>query len=80
MLDQGVAPENILALTFSNKAAEEMFGRAASHLMGQALDDFIPEATLQSQAQSIRRYGAGDFTIRQVALGRNLLNRVPISM
>src|SRR5512140_2529571 len=36
LLEQGIPPERILSLTFTNKAAKEMMGRVA-HLLGQEL-------------------------------------------
>ncbi len=37
LVEQGIPPENILLLTFTNKAAKEMMGRVAA-LLGQQLD------------------------------------------
>lgn len=77
---QGVAPENILLLTFTRKAAQEMLGRAAS-LIGRELGG-VAGGTFHSFACSVlRRYAPAlgypeGFTIMDAPDMREILGQV----
>ncbi len=78
MLEQGVAPHTILALTFTNKAAEEMRERI-SRMVGAARARYIWMGTFHSVFARILRAEADklgyprDFTIYDTADSKNLL-------
>lgn len=57
LLKQGIAPENILAVTFTNKAAEEMKARIAG-LTGSKISDRLFMGTFHSLAARILRQHA----------------------
>lgn len=80
LVHQGVAPENILLMTFTRKAAQEMLGRAAQ-LIGRELNK-ITGGTFHSFACSVLRrfasvldYPAG-FTILDAPDMRDILGQV----
>ena len=81
LLDQGFSPYNILALTFTNKAAREMKNRIA-----RMIDEFVVNkvwmGTFHSICYRILRYEAErigyrpDFTIYDTADSKNLLRSI----
>jgi len=80
LVHQGIAPENILLLTFTRKAAQEMLGRAA-HLIGRELSG-VAGGTFHSFAYSVlRRYAPAlgypeGFTIMDAPDMREVLGQV----
>ena len=81
MLEQGVAPHTILALTFTNKAAAEMRERIAA-LVGQARSRYIWMGTFHSIFSRILRAEAASlgypqsFTIYDTADSRNVIKTI----
>lgn len=88
LLDNGIAPWNILALTFTNKAAKELKHRIAT-LVGENLSDKIWAGTFHSVFARILRYEAkeigydSNFTIYdaddQLAAIRSVMNMEGVS-
>lgn len=86
LVDQGVAPWNILLLTFTRKASQEMLQRA-SHLIGRPLHQ-VAGGTFHAVCHGwLRRYGtrlgyASSFTLLdrhdQADLVRMLRDRLPL--
>ena len=78
MIEQGVAPFNILALTFTNKAAEQMRERIAQ-MIPDNRSRYIRMGTFHSVFSRILRENAGrigypeSFTIYDTSDSRNLL-------
>lgn len=78
LLEQGIPPERILLLTFTNKAAKEMMGRVA-HLLGQELPS-LWGGTFHSIGNRILRQRANlvgyprDFTIMDRDDAKHLIN------
>lgn len=81
MIEQGVAPFNILALTFTNKAAEQMRSRIAQMLPGNR-SRLIRMGTFHSVFSRILRENADrigfpqSFTIYEPSDSRNLLKTI----
>ncbi len=81
MIEQGVKPWNILALTFTNKAAEQMRERIAS-MLPDARSRYIRMGTFHSVFSRILRENAErigftqSFTIYEPADSRNLLKTI----
>ncbi|MCK9293721.1 MAG: ATP-dependent helicase [Desulfobulbaceae bacterium] len=84
MVEQGIAPDNILLLTFTRKAAQQMVGRAAS-----LLDDTcqrVMGGTFHAVANLLlRRYGhhvgyAPNFTILDRADAEGIINLIKSSL
>ena len=81
MLSQGVAPDSVLALTFTNKAAREMRERISS-LVGEATARWLWMGTFHSVFCRILRNEAerlgypASFTIYDTADSRNLVKNI----
>lgn len=81
LLTQGVSPSNILALTFTNKAAREMKERIAK-LVGQEYARYLWMGTFHSIFARILRQEADrigythDYTIYDAADSKNLLKQI----
>ena len=81
MIEQGVPPEHILALTFTNKAAEQMRGRIAQMVPG-GRSRFIRMGTFHSVFARILRENAerigypATYTIYEPADCKNLLKTI----
>ncbi|MBU0966120.1 MAG: UvrD-helicase domain-containing protein [Proteobacteria bacterium] len=84
MVEQGIAPDNILLLTFTRKAAQQMVGRAAT-----LLDDTcqrVMGGTFHAVANLLlRRYGhyvgyAPNFTILDRADAEGIINLIKSSL
>jgi len=84
LVEQGIAPDNILLLTFTRKAAQEMLGRAAT-----LLDDScqrVMGGTFHAVANLLlRRYGhhvgyASNFTILDRADAEGIINLIKSSL
>jgi DNA helicase-2/ATP-dependent DNA helicase PcrA len=78
MLAKGIAPEQIVAVSFTNKAAREMRERVA-HIVGKKMSTSVEMSTFHSFAlQLVRRFHglvglARNFTIANEGEARNLL-------
>jgi len=81
MIEQGVAPFNILALTFTNKAAEQMRSRIAA-MLPDSRSRYIRMGTFHSVFSRILRENAGrigfpqSFTIYEPNDVKNLLKTI----
>jgi len=81
LLEQGLRPWNILALTFTNKAAREMKERIG-RLVGQEQARYLQMGTFHSVFSRILRYEAeklgysSDFTIYDQADSRSLMKSI----
>ncbi|MBQ2585294.1 MAG: UvrD-helicase domain-containing protein, partial [Bacteroidaceae bacterium] len=81
LLNQGYEPWSILALTFTNKAADEMKSRIAS-LLGDKRVDYIWMGTFHSVFLRILRYEhesfgfSSNFTIYDAADSKNLIKAI----
>ncbi len=81
MIEQGVAPYNILALTFTNKAAEQMRSRIAQ-MLPDSRSRYIRMGTFHSVFSRILRENAGrigfpeSFTIYEPSDCKNLLKTI----
>jgi DNA helicase-2/ATP-dependent DNA helicase PcrA len=67
MMENGVDPFNIMALTFTNKAAKEMKERIGS-IVGAAESKNITMGTFHSVFSRILRYNADDWAFLQISL------------
>ena len=81
MIEQGVAPYNILALTFTNKAAEQMRSRIAQ-MLPDSRSRYIRMGTFHSVFSRILRENADrigfpeSFTIYEPSDCKNLLKTI----
>ncbi len=84
LVEQGISPENILLLTFTRKAAQEMIGRAAG-LLGDSCRR-VMGGTFHAVANLLlRRYGhyvgyAPNFTILDRADAEGIVNLIKSSL
>lgn len=77
LLEEGVNPENILLLTFTNKAADEMASRAKS-MLGESYDiSKLMACTYHSFALNMLKiYGTKKFTIADTATSKDIIKLV----
>ena len=81
LLQQGVSPSNILALTFTNKAAREMKERIGK-LVGEQYARYLWMGTFHSIFSKILRQEAGrigythDYTIYDATDSKNLIKQI----
>ncbi|NLF80702.1 MAG: UvrD-helicase domain-containing protein [Clostridia bacterium] len=63
LLEQGVAPERIMAVTFTHKAAGELQGRLAAHFPGSPLPHALKVGTFHALAWQLLRQSGMELTL-----------------